>query len=237
MDAAGEAGPTVIAHSLGSLPALVVALGLVSPLIGWTLFGLVSFTVLDLWWTYFGYPVIGIIWASPSTRSGYSPMHTRATTAAMSRTASPKRSPASSRRPASESSSWRRSPHSWKPRSARSSWRRRQVLVARTAPAPASPAPEPPRMCPTESKSDTVYAPLSHTPAPTTPAKTARTGGIAAAVVLIACTAACSLPLIIGAGALSGIGAFLAGGPRRAPPRPAGSPRPSPRRRGRRERG
>ena len=68
-------------------------------------------------------------------------------------------------------------------------------------------------MCPTESKSDTVYAPLSHTPAPTTPAKTARTGGIAAAVVLIACTAACSLPLIIGAGALSGIGAFLAGGP------------------------
>jgi len=58
-----------------------------------------------------------------------------------------------------------------------------------------------------------VSAPLSHAPAPTTPAKTARTGGIAAAAILLACAAACSLPLIIGAGALSGIGAFLAGGP------------------------
>jgi mercuric ion transport protein len=57
-----------------------------------------------------------------------------------------------------------------------------------------------------------VSAPLSHAPAPATPAKTARTGGIAAGAILLACAAACSLPLIIGAGALSGIGAFLAGG-------------------------
>jgi len=57
-----------------------------------------------------------------------------------------------------------------------------------------------------------VSTPSTQSPTPAASDRKSRAGGLAAAAVLVACAAACSLPLIIGAGALSGIGAFLAGG-------------------------
>jgi hypothetical protein len=41
--------------------------------------------------------------------------------------------------------------------------------------------------------------------------KTARRGGIAAIAIVAGCAIACSLPLLIGIGAVSSIGAFLGG--------------------------
>ena len=53
---------------------------------------------------------------------------------------------------------------------------------------------------------------IAHThPVPTPGTQAAKRGGIAAVAVLTACALACSIPLLIGVGAVSGLGAIFGG--------------------------
>ena len=52
---------------------------------------------------------------------------------------------------------------------------------------------------------------ISHSHPITTGSQTAKRGGIAAVAVLAACALACSIPVLIGVGAASGLGAIFGG--------------------------